>query len=107
MSATFLLATRNRKKAGEMRGLLKGMPVRIVSMDDFDGFPAVREDGGTFRSNAAKKAVQNSRRTILPVIAEDSGLEVKALGGLMSIAMMSIQGSRRVRLSARTPLVSR
>ena len=78
---TFLLATRNRHKVRELRRLLKGLPVRLITLDRFPGIPPVREDGSTFRANAVKKALQTSRHTPLPVLAEDSGLEVRALGG--------------------------
>ena len=78
---TFLLATRNHHKVRELRRILKGLPIRFVTLGRFPAIPAVREDGSTFRANAAKKAVQTSRHTILPVLAEDSGLEVEALGG--------------------------
>ena len=78
---TFLLATRNRHKVRELSRLLKNLPVRFVTLDRFPLIPPVREDGVTFRANAVKKAVQTSRYTILPVIAEDSGLEVRALAG--------------------------
>ncbi len=78
---TLLLATRNRKKAREIRRLLRGARVRFLSVDQFPEISSVKEDGATFKANALKKAVQTSRRTILPVLAEDSGLEVRALGG--------------------------
>ncbi len=80
---TVLLATRNPKKAGELRRLLKNSPgpIRFLTLDQFPDIPPVREDGATFRANAAKKAVVTSRHTILPVLADDSGLEVRALGG--------------------------
>ena len=77
----FLFATRNRHKVRELRRLLKNVPVRLVTLGRFPAIPPVREDGSTFRANAAKKAAQTSRHTILPVIAEDSGLEVRALAG--------------------------
>ncbi len=80
-SPVFLFATRNRHKVRELRRLLKNVPVRLVTLDRFPTIPPVHEDGSTFRVNAVKKAVQTSRYTILPVIAEDSGLEVRALGG--------------------------
>lgn len=78
---TFLLATRNRKKEQELRRLLKGVPIRLVTLDRFPDFPPVVEDGSTFRENAVKKAVLTSRYTTLPVLADDSGLEVRALHG--------------------------
>ena len=78
---TFLLATRNRHKVLELRRLLRGLPVRLITLDRFPEIRPVREDGTTFRANAVKKAVQTSRHTPLPVLAEDSGLEVQALKG--------------------------
>lgn len=76
-----MLATRNRHKVRELRRLLKNVPVRLVTLARFPSIPPVREDGPTFHANAVKKGVQTSRYTILPVIAEDSGLEVRALAG--------------------------
>lgn len=78
---TLLCATRNRHKVRELRQLLAGVPVKLVSLDRFPSIPPVHENGRTFRENAIKKAVAVSRRTILLVLAEDSGLAVRALGG--------------------------
>ena len=78
---TLLLATRNRGKAEELRRVLAGVPVRILTLDRFPEIPHVKENGASFRANAVKKAVEVSKRTILPVLADDSGLEVKVLGG--------------------------
>ena len=96
---TVLLATRNRHKVRELRRILKGLPVRFMTADQFPDLPAVREDGATFRANAVKKAVAASRWTILPVLAEDSGLEVRALGGRPGVrsaryALRQAQGER-------------
>jgi XTP/dITP diphosphohydrolase len=81
LKVIFLLATRNRHKVRELRRLLKGLPVRFLTLDAFGNLPSVQETGSTFRANAVKKAVEVSRRTIFPVLSEDSGLEVRALGG--------------------------
>lgn len=82
---TLLLATRNPKKARELRQLLRRsrspQPFHLLTLDRFPEIPPVREDGQTFRANAVKKAVETSCQTILPVLAEDSGLEVWALQG--------------------------
>jgi len=75
------LATRNRHKVLELRRILKGLPVRFLTVDQFPDLPAVHENGTTFRANAIKKALVTSRHTILPVLAEDSGLQVRALNG--------------------------
>lgn len=76
-----VLATRNRKKAAEMSRIFSGLDVNILTIDEFPGCPEVREDGKTFRANAVKKAVAVAQYTGLPAVADDSGLEVDALGG--------------------------
>ncbi|MBI3318860.1 MAG: RdgB/HAM1 family non-canonical purine NTP pyrophosphatase [Candidatus Omnitrophica bacterium] len=90
---TLLLATRNPKKVHELRRLLKGVPVRFLTLGQFPDIPAVEEDGKTFRSNALKKAMIPSRSTILPVLAEDSGLEVRALGGAPGVRSARYAGA--------------
>jgi len=75
------------------------LPVRWITCDRFPEIPPVREDCATFVANAVKKAVQTSRVTILPVLAEDSGLEVRALGGRPGVrsarfALRPAQGER-------------
>ncbi|MEW6108162.1 MAG: XTP/dITP diphosphatase, partial [Nitrospirota bacterium] len=76
-----VLATRNRKKVEEIRRMFTGFHIRFLGLDSFPDCPEVAEDGKTFRANAVKKAVNISRNTGHPAIADDSGLEVKALGG--------------------------
>lgn len=76
-----LVATRSAHKLGELRQLL-GLPEGVlVSLDelDVDGDPV--EDGATFETNAAIKARFGLRATGLPTLADDSGIEVDALGG--------------------------
>jgi XTP/dITP diphosphohydrolase len=73
-----VFATRNRGKLVELRQLLPGIEVR--SLDDIT-VPEVVEDADTFEGNAAKKAREVSAATGLPALADDSGLEVDALGG--------------------------
>jgi XTP/dITP diphosphohydrolase len=84
---TLLIATRNAHKTAEIRQLLGGA-FCVRALDDFPGAPAVVEDAGTFAGNARKKA--ESLAGWLPasfseghfyVLADDSGLEVDALGG--------------------------
>ena len=89
---TFLLATRNRKKRAELRRLLKGIPVRLLTLDQFQDIPPISEDRPTLRGNAVKKAVVTSRHTILPVLADDSGLQVRVLGGRPGIRSARFAG---------------
>ena len=90
---TILLATRNRHKVRELDRLLKGSRLRFLTLDRFPDLPPVHENGATFRANAVRKAVQTSRRTILPVLAEDSGLEVRALDGKPGVRSARYAGS--------------
>jgi len=92
---TLLLATRNPHKLREMRRYLRGLPVRIVTLAAYPTLPAVREDGATFEANAIKKAVIPSRRVAALVIAEDSGLVVRALGGAPGVRSARFSRARR------------
>ena len=76
-----VLATRNQDKLEEIKTLLKGLPVKVTSLNNFKGVPEVKEDGRTLEVNAKKKAVQTSRFLKRLVVADDSGLEIDALGG--------------------------
>lgn len=78
---TLVLATTNQGKINELRELLKGFDLRITGLNDYDNCPTVEEDGLTFKENAIKKAVTISEYLNLPALADDSGLEVDALGG--------------------------
>ena len=75
-----VISTRNPKKLKELKRLLKGMGIDVMSLDSFNGLPKVKEDGVTFRQNAKKKAIEISRRIDKLVMADDSGLLVSALG---------------------------
>ena len=76
-----VVATRSEHKLRELRQLLELERGELVSLDDLgvDGEPV--EDARTFEANAAKKARWAARATGLPALADDSGLEVDALGG--------------------------
>lgn len=76
-----VLATRNKKKIVEIKRITAGLPVTILSLDDYPHCPEVEEDQKTFEGNAKKKAVEVSRCTGKPALADDSGLEVDALAG--------------------------
>ncbi len=77
---TIVLATGNKKKLAELKRLLKGRGIRILDMDSFQGLPKVKEDKDTFKANARKKAIEISKKIDKLVMADDSGLEVPALG---------------------------
>jgi XTP/dITP diphosphohydrolase len=76
-----VLATRNKKKIEEIKRITEGLPITILSLDDFPNCPDVVEDKNTFEGNAVKKAVTACQYTGKPALADDSGLEVEALNG--------------------------
>ena len=76
-----VLATRNPDKRAELAALLGGLGIKIRTLADFPDAPEVVEDGDTCRANAVKKAIAIARHTGLPAVADDTGLEVEALGG--------------------------
>ena len=76
-----MIATKNPGKTDELRGLMRELPVELVDLSDFPGVPDVAETGSTFEANAVLKASEYARQTGLWSIADDSGLEVDALGG--------------------------
>ena len=76
-----VLATRNKGKTAEIRGLLKNHSIEVRNLDDFGPIPPIVEDGETFEANAYKKASLTARYLGFPALADDSGLCVDALGG--------------------------
>lgn len=76
-----LMATSNRGKLGEVRALLTPHGIEVVGLGDLDEAIEIVEDADTFEGNARKKALTLFRATGLPVLADDSGLTVKALDG--------------------------
>ena len=76
-----LIATNNAGKLRELRALLDVPGLEVVGLRDVPGAPEVEEDGDTFEANAIKKAVSLARFSGLWTLADDSGLEVDALGG--------------------------
>lgn len=76
-----VLATRNRHKRDELAALLSDLDVRIRTMDEFPNVPEVVEDGETCQANAIKKAKTVAAATGMIAVADDTGLEVDALGG--------------------------
>jgi len=77
-----LLGTRNQGKVAELCALLKGLDVELESVDELaDPPPDPPEDAPTYVENAIFKALAYARATGMTTIADDSGLEVDALGG--------------------------
>ena len=76
-----LLATNNQGKLRELRAILAGLPLELVTPADIRLELDVPEDGLTYAGNAAKKALAFARASGLTALADDSGLEVDALNG--------------------------
>jgi XTP/dITP diphosphohydrolase len=75
---TLAVATTNRHKVREIAEILGPLGIGIRMPD---GLPEVVEDGATFADNARKKAIESAAFLGEPALADDSGLEVEALGG--------------------------
>jgi len=74
-----LLATTNPGKIREIRGILAGVPVELVSLELFPGIEEPEETGATFADNARLKALYYTAKTGLPAVADDSGIEIDGL----------------------------
>ena len=78
-------ATGNAHKVEEMQAILAPHGIQVLSAKEAGGMPDVVEDGDTFTANAMKKALETAQALQCPVLADDSGLEVFALGGAPGI----------------------
>ncbi|MDQ7794309.1 MAG: RdgB/HAM1 family non-canonical purine NTP pyrophosphatase [bacterium] len=88
MSHPLVLATRNPGKLAELtRALapLGPLGLQLLTEADFPAAPSPSETGSSYRENAALKAREWARRTGITALADDSGLEVAALGGAPGI----------------------
>ncbi len=77
-----LLATSNPHKIEEVQAILVPLNIEVISLDEYDVVPQEPvEDGETFEANARIKAIYYAQQLGCTCIADDSGLEVDALGG--------------------------
>lgn len=74
-----LIATRNEGKLQEISKFLSDLSLEIVSLTDLGIAGEVEEDGKTYEANAKKKALFYAKRSGIPAIADDGGLEIAAL----------------------------
>jgi XTP/dITP diphosphohydrolase len=81
MSRVLVLGTHNRKKLGELVGLLSPLGLELKTLADFPNAITVDETGRTFQANAQLKATVQARHLKQWVLGEDSGLSVDALNG--------------------------
>ena len=76
-----VLASRNASKIREIRSMLSDLPILVQGLGEVGPVPEVEEDGATYEANAAKKALTAAQMLGTWALADDSGLEVDALGG--------------------------
>ena len=81
LMAKFVLASENPGKISEMRDVLSGLGIEVISKKEAGIEMDIEETGTTFMENALLKAVAVCRASGLPAIADDSGLAVDALDG--------------------------
>jgi XTP/dITP diphosphohydrolase len=89
-----VVATRSPHKLGELRQLLHLPRTRLVSLDDVGVEDEAPEDGETFEANAVFKARYYAGLSGLPTLADDSGIEVDALGGLPGVRTRRYAGEQ-------------
>jgi XTP/dITP diphosphohydrolase len=95
MTHALVVATHNRGKLDELRALLADIGVQVVQISDVSRKDVtVVEDGETFEANAIKKAKAIAAHTMMLTLADDSGLEVDALGGAPGVRSARFAGER-------------
>lgn len=90
-----VLGTHNAHKLFEISQILRGLPVEILTLNDFPGLPEAEETGQTFAENALLKARSAFAHTGLFALADDSGLEVDALDGAPGIYSARYAGAEK------------
>jgi XTP/dITP diphosphohydrolase len=92
MKHKLVVATKNKKKLREIKEILKGMPLSITSLADYQKPPKIVENGRSFTENAIKKAVRAAKFSHALTLGEDSGLCVHALGGAPGVRSARFSG---------------
>lgn len=87
-----VLATTNQDKVREIRAVLEIDGIEMISLDAFPHIQAAVESGTTFEENARLKAISVRDQTGFAALADDSGLEVDALGGLPGVRSSRFAG---------------
>jgi XTP/dITP diphosphohydrolase len=103
---TLLIATSSPGKLREVLAILAGLPVKLSTLADHPGLPAAVEDADTFEGNAELKALHYARLTHLWTLADDSGLEVDALGGAPGVRSARFAGPVRDDAANNTKLIT-
>ncbi len=90
---TLLLATRNLHKLEEFRAIFSDLPLRLLSLRDLQLAIDVEETGTTYAENAELKARAYAQVSNMSTLADDSGLEIDALGGAPGVQSARYLGS--------------
>ena len=88
-----LIATRNRGKLQELRTLLEELPIDVCDLNAYPAIETVEETGTTFIENASLKASEYARQAGIMTLADDSGLEVEALGAAPGVLSARYAGA--------------
>lgn len=97
-----VLATRNKGKIREMKAILADLPVEILDLGAYPEAPEVAEEAADFAANAREKALVVASHTGEWSLADDSGLEVEALGGapgVFSARYAGVHGDDRANIA--------
>src|SRR5471030_456636 len=92
MIPRLLVATTNRGKITEIGPILEGVRFELVTLADYPPVAAPEEPGPTFAANARVKALYYAQATGTLTVAEDSGLEIDALGGAPGVESARLGG---------------
>ncbi|UCH62374.1 MAG: RdgB/HAM1 family non-canonical purine NTP pyrophosphatase [Fidelibacterota bacterium] len=90
----WVVATHNRDKFREIKAIFADLPIELLNLEEFPDVGAVKETGTSLRANALLKAHSVHLATGLPVIADDTGLEVDALNGAPGVYAARYAGPR-------------
>jgi XTP/dITP diphosphohydrolase len=102
-----LLATTNKGKIKEYRALLSGIPYEILTPTDCGLTADVKEDGETYEQNALLKAITLASISLQLTLADDSGLEVEALGGEPGVRSARYAGENKTDAERNSYLLAR
>ena len=76
-----LIATKNKGKLKEISQFLSDLPIKTLSLSDIGIYDNFEEKGKTYKENSQQKAIFYAKKSGLPAIADDGGIEIDALNG--------------------------
>ena len=91
---TVVIASTNPGKIAEVRQIMAGLPLVLVTRDEVGGWPEVEETGDTYLANALLKAHAVAAVTGMAALADDSGIEVDALDGAPGVRSARFSGEQ-------------